>query len=71
MRPRGMGVGFSHESIAMSLGVRLCQRIMHLLVFNVSLDLKLIHSAAVREERNRYVVRFLASGLVGLFSTCL
>jgi hypothetical protein len=28
MRPRGRGVGFSHESIAMSLGVRLCQRIV-------------------------------------------
>ena len=56
MRPRGRGVGFSHESIARSLGIRLCQRILHLLVFNVSLVLKFIHSAAVREERNIHVV---------------
>jgi hypothetical protein len=34
MRPRGRGVGFSHESIAMSLGARLCQRIVHTLVLN-------------------------------------
>ena len=34
MRPRGKGVGFSHESIAMVLGARLCQRIVHTLVLN-------------------------------------
>jgi hypothetical protein len=34
MCPRSRGVGFSHESIAMSLGARLCQRIVHTLVLN-------------------------------------
>jgi hypothetical protein len=34
MYPRSRGVGFSHESITMSLGDRLGQRIVHTLVLN-------------------------------------